>query len=321
VSHRKENELMLQVARMYYNDGLNQQQIGDRLSISRQKVSRLLAEARAQGIVQITLSDPFAPDPELEARLKDAFGLRALVLTPGEGLNLAALRQRIGVVAAEYLSHVLSDEALVGIGWGRALHATVTALSEERRAAIHVIPLLGGIGQMAPSFQVNELARQLAEAFGGTWRELYIPATIEDRAAWETLMRLEEVKQVAQLWHQVRPAVVGIGHFEFQRQSSMFFASSMSQRTLSSLEAAGAVGDICARFFDAQGQPVTMEAGVVGISLDQVRALPEVIAIAGGMDKVSAILGAIRGGYIKTLVTDTVTARAVLERHQQTGGK
>jgi deoxyribonucleoside regulator len=311
---KKDIQLLLQVARMYYGDGLNQHEIGERLAISRQQVSRLLAEARSQGIVQITLSDPFAPDPDLEQRLRDTFGLRTLVLTPGEGLSAGALRQRIGIVAAEHLSHSISDEAPVGIGWGRTLYATMTALNSVPHQAVHVIPLLGGIGQMTPSFQVNELARQLAQAFGGTWREFYMPGYTENMEAWHALTKLEEVTELSHLWTQVRPAIVGIGHFQFQRQSSMFFAGSMSQHTLTFLESRGAVGDLCARFFDDQGQPVETGAGILGITLDQLRALPDVIGIAGGTDKVTAILGAIRGGYIKTLVTDSVTARAILDQ-------
>ncbi len=313
MGRREEIAILLQAARMYYGDGMNQQEIADELGISRQKVSRLLADGRSQGIVQITLSDPFMTDHDLECRFRDLFGLSRLVLTPGEGLSPIALRQRIGMVAAEYLAHTLSDEAPIGIGWGRTLHATVTSLNEESRAAINVVPLLGGIGQISPSFQVNELARRLAEAFGGTWRSLYAPAFTEDLSAIEALTRLDEIKQVSQLWTQVRPAIVGIGHFEFHRQSSMLFASSISKRALARLEAEGAVGDICARFFDAHGQPIEMDAGVIGISLEQVKKLPEVIAVAGGADKVAAIFGAILGGYVKTLITDTVTAGAVLQ--------
>jgi DNA-binding transcriptional regulator LsrR (DeoR family) len=308
---------MLQAARMYYVDGLNQQEVGESLHLSRQKVSRLLAEARAKGIVQITLSDPFASDEGLEARFKQTFGLRGVVLTPSEGLNGVALRQRIGVAAAEYLSHALHDGLRVGIGWGQTLYATVTALGKDWRAAIDVVPLVGGIGQMAPSFQVNELARQLAEAFSGSWRPMYIPAFTGDREAHDALMRLEDVQAIVRLWQQVRVAIVGIGPFEFQRRSTMFFGGSLPTRMLPKLEAGGAVGDICARFFDSQGRPVEGEPGVISMNLDELKALDDVIAIAGGGDKVSAILGAIRGGYVKTLVTDTVTAQAVLEQHNR----
>jgi DNA-binding transcriptional regulator LsrR (DeoR family) len=111
--------------------------------------------------------------------------------------------------------------------------------------------------------------------------------------------------------------VVGIGHVEFQKISSMFFADHISPHALSRLESKGAVGDICARFFDIIGTYVFPELGVIGINLEQLKAIPEVIAVAGGMEKVRAVLGALRGGYVKTLITDTETAQAVLTENEE----
>lgn len=312
---REEIQLMLQAARMYYQDDLSQQEIAQHLSLSRQKVSRLLKEARAQGLVHIRLSDPFAADPVLTAQLQQTFGLRHVIATPGDSLTAGALRQRLGVAAAEYLIQAVPDEALVGISWGRTLHAVVGALEPVRQANIHTVPLIGGIGQLSPSFQVNDLARRLAEAFGGSWRALYAPAFTDDRAAWQALVRLEEVQQVARLWTQVHLALVGIGHFEVQHLAAMFFADRLSQQALAQFEAAGAVGDICGRFFDAHGRAIDAGSGVLGINLEQLRSLPNVVAVAGGAEKTAAVLGALRGGCVHTLITDSLTARAVLDRH------
>jgi DNA-binding transcriptional regulator LsrR (DeoR family) len=313
---REEVQVMLQVARMYYQDDLSQQEIAQNLDLSRQKVSRLLKQARAQGIVQVRLSDPFASDPALVEQFQATFGLRHVVLTPGDGLTTGALRQRLGVAAAEYLTQAIPDEALVGLGWGRTLHQVIGALGNERQANVHTVPLIGGIGQLSPSFQVNDLARRLADAFGGTWRALYAPAFTEDLTTWKALVGLEDVQHMARLWAQIQVAIVGIGQFEVQHVAAMFFATSLSQRTLAHMEAAGAVGDICGRFYDIHGQSVDGGSGVLGISLEQLRAIPNVVGIAGGVEKAAAILGAMRGGYLGTLVTDTVTAAAVLDLHR-----
>jgi deoxyribonucleoside regulator len=313
---RTDLQHMLQAARMYYENDLSQQEIAQSLGLSRQKVSRLLKEARALGIVHIHISDPFAADPALEQELKDTFGLRDVVLTAGDGLTNAALRQRLGVAAATYLSQAVPDKALVGVGWGRTLYQVISALEQERQANIHTIPLIGGIGQLSPSFQVNDLARRLAEVFGGTWRALYAPAFTEDLEAWRVLTRLEEVQQVRRLWSQVDLAIVGIGQFEMQQMAAMFFADSLSRQSLARFEAAGAVGDICGRFYDVRGRPIDSDNGVLGITLEEVANLKTVIGIAGGTEKVAALLGAIRGGYLSVLVTDTVTARAILDLHR-----
>ena len=316
MSHREELNLILRAARLYYEDGLTQQQVARELGISRPKVSRLLGQAREEGIVQITIFDPFTEHSALEEELVAAFGLRQAVVTACAGVEVEALRRRIGFTAAGFLAHTLADGQQVGIGWGRTLHSVVTSLDVGRKAKIQVIPLIGGMGQVAPSFQVNELARELAEAFGGTWQAFYAPAFVGERVARESLVRLDDVQLVLRTWPALDWALVGIGHFEFQRQSSMFFADYIDEPALQQLEVAGAVGDLCGRFFDQKGEPCGVEEGVVGISLEQLRALDGVIGVAGGEEKVPAILGALRGGYLNVLITDEATAQAVLARHR-----
>lgn len=316
MSIRKELQVMLRAARLYYEDGLTQQQVANELGVSRPQVSRLLTRARAEGIIRITIVDPFATFEEIEARLAETFGLRQAAVTAGEGLSGEPLRRRIGLAAAGYLRRTLQDGLRVGVGWGRTLRATVEAFDDERQLAIHAVPLIGGMGQVSPSFQVNDLARRMAEAFGGTWQAFYAPAFVGDPQARDVLLCHPDVKIVMETWDSLDVALVGIGHFAFHRQSSMFFAEYMDQALLRELEERGAVGDLCGRFFDVQGEQCIRESGVIGISLEQLRALDHVVGIAGGEEKVAAILGALRGGYLSVLVTDTVTAQAVLERHR-----
>jgi deoxyribonucleoside regulator len=314
---RDDLQLMVQVARLYHENGLNQEEVARRLNITRQKVSRLLISAKTQGIVRTVVYDPTPGDSNLGHELKRHFRLHEVVLTSGENLEGNQLRAAIGLAAAEYLKRDLGPGQNVGIGWGRTLFETVNLIRESEQKRINVIPLIGGIGDISPFFQVNELARQLANAVNGTYRHLYAPAFIEDSTVLVNLLKTQEITQAAELWASLDVALVGIGHVEFQQISSMFFADHITPQTLSLLESKGTVGDICARFFDLQGKQVFPELGVIGINLDQLKTIPEVIAIAGGMEKVRAVLGALRGGYIKTLITDTATARAVLAENEE----
>ncbi len=312
MQNQTETTLMVLVARLYYEQDLNQNEIAKRLKLTRQKVSRLLIQARTTGVVRITICDPVLSDPELSIRLKETFGLHEVILTRGEDLDTDTLRKRIGVAAAEYLTQVLKDETRVGIGRGRSLYEVVSAFPKKQQVAINVTPLMGGIGEMAPFFQNNELARQLAESFGGKYRALYLPAFVQDQETLSALMNTLELTQVAEAWKQISLAIVGIGNIEFQQMSSMYFANYISQEAIDRLVEYGAVGDICGRFFDINGNPVQVETGIIGIDLQRMRSIPETIGIAGGKEKAQAIIGALRGGYIKTLVTDTVTAQTIL---------
>jgi len=312
-----EAQLMVQVARMYYENNLTQEDIALRFNLSRQKVSRLLIEARVHGIVKIMIYDPNPADPNLQEELKSRFGLHAVVLASGEKLEGEQLRAAIGLTASEYLQETIQEDQTIGIGWGRTLFESINLLRKNAARQINVIPLIGGVGDISAFFQVNELARRLAEAFSGTYRHLYAPAFIQDDRVLESLLKTQEIAQVMEQWKQIDSAIVGIGQVELQEISSMFFADHITPATLAQLEANGAVGDICARFFDLLGRKVYPTTGVIGIDLETLKTIPEVIAIAGGSEKVRAVLGALRGGYIKTLITDTATARAVLEEDNE----
>jgi deoxyribonucleoside regulator len=314
--NRDEIQLMVQAARMYYENDLNQEEIAVRMNLSRQKVSRLLVEARRQGIVKNIVIDPTPADPDLREQLISRFGLHEAVLASSDHLVPEQMRSAIGLAASEHLRKIIQSDQNVGIGWGRTLFEAVNLLHKNGVQHVNVIPLIGGIGDISPFFQVNELARRLAEAFDGTYRHLYAPAFVEDPAVLESLRKTQEIAQITSLWKKLDLAIVGIGHVEFQQISSMFFANHIEPKMLFMLEGAGTVGDICARFFSLNGAQVFPETGVIGIDLDTLKAVPEVIAIAGGAEKVRAILGAMRGGFIKTLVTDTATARACLAEDQ-----
>ena len=317
MNNHEDIQLMVQVARLYYENHLNQKEVANRLNITRQKVSRLLIAAKSKGIVRTVVYDPSPLDSDLGDRLKKLFGLHDVVLTEGENLEGNRLRAGIGLAAAEFLKRNLESDQVVGIGWGRTLFETVNLIRDGGQKHINVVPVIGGIGDISPFFQVNELARQLASAFGGVYRQIYAPAFVEDNSILDNLLKTQEVAQASELWTKLDVAVVGIGHVEFQQISSMFFADHITPQTLAQLETKGTVGDICARFYNIKGKQVFPELGVIGINLDQLKAIPEVIAIAGGMEKVRAILGALRGGSIRTLITDTRTAQAVLAKNDE----
>jgi DNA-binding transcriptional regulator LsrR (DeoR family) len=319
MSTREELQLLLRAARLYYEDDLTQQEVAKELGVSRPTVSRLLAQARQEGIVQITVADPFASHEELESRLSEAFSLRQAVVVTGEGATEERLGRRLGRGAARYLRTTLNNGELVGVGWGRTLHAVAEALDVERQVGIQVFPLIGGLEQISSSFQVNELARRLADAFGGAWRPLYAPAFVADATARRALFQIPDVAAIIQSWPNLGMALTGIGHFAMHRQSSMLFANYMDGALLAELERQGAVGDLCGRFFDAQGRQCLDEPGVIGISLEQLKRLDCVVGVAGGQDKAAAILGALRGGYLNVLVTDTLAAQAILKAHESDG--
>jgi len=313
----EEAALMVKVARLYYENHQTQEEIATHLGLSRPKVSRLLQRARKEGIVQIHIIDPFASHADLEAALIEQFGLEAAVVVAGVVDREPLTRRRIGQAAAHYLEEVVRDGDVIGMGWGRTLYEMVQALSRRRQARISVVPLVGGLGQIAPSFQVNELARGLAQAFRGTWQPFYAPALLPGQAVREGFMKTLDAQEMAQRWAHLDLAVVGIGNTAFEEELQVLFVNYLDRETQDRLLRAGAVGDICVRFFDIRGRPCNDALpDVVGIELEQLRQARRVIGVAGGPHKVEAIFGALNGRYLRVLVTDETAARGVLELAQ-----
>ncbi len=311
---RDEMRQFVLAARLYYDEEKNQAEIARHLGVSRPKVSRMLQRAREEGIVQITILDPLATDADLAATLCEATGLRRVVVVPGAVSNIELMRARLGLAGARFLEETLRPSDILGVGWGRSLQAVASTLAARPRRGLIAVPLLGGLGQIAPSFQVQELTRRMAESFGGSWRQLYVPAIVEDDAARAQLLASPDLSEVMQDWARLTTAVVGIGDVDFDSEIGTLFANYLDAETQRRLRSAGAVGDLCMRFFDRHGRPIADGLrGVIGINLEQLRATPNVIAVAGGANKAEAILGAVRGEFIDTLVTDEAAARAVLK--------
>lgn len=311
---RQNQNLMLQAARLYYEQNHTQDQVARVLKTSRPMVSRLLQQARDDGIVQIKIVDLSARHNTLEKQLLSTFQLTEaiVVATEGDSTNLA--RRRIGQVAAHYLERIIQNGDVVGIGWGRSLFEAVNALEPHRQARITAVPLIGGLGQIASVFQVHELTRLLAEAFGGTSQNFYVPALVGSDEMASTLLHSADGKQVTALWQSLSVALVGIGNVDLGAEMQMLFVNYLDADAQARLHKANAVGDICVRFFDLKGKtcPDAMR-GIVGISLEQLRRTRRVIGVAGGVAKAEAILGALRGRYINVLVTDEPAARRALE--------
>jgi DNA-binding transcriptional regulator LsrR (DeoR family) len=72
--------------------------------------------------------------------------------------------------------------------------------------------------------------------------------------------------------------------------------------------------DLSGVLLDPEGHVVETPINdrLITISAAQLRAIPEVIGIAYGLEKVVAARAAIRGGYLDSLVTEKVFAQSLL---------
>lgn len=299
-------DLLVRVSHLYYELDETQERIAEIVGVTRPQVSRLLKEARAEGIIEVRIIDPHRTKRGVAEQLQKRFGLRHVALCPRLAGPEDLTRRLIGKAAASYLRGLLREGFIVGVGGGDTLACTVDyMLTPANPLRVTVVPLLGGV---SPALQANELARRLAHLTGGVVHELHSPGLVKDRAMKEAIIAHTSVQSIAALWHQLHVAVFGIG-------AAVWSERNLGAETIRQLEQAQAVGEFLARPFDLDGHLCAPELGerTVGIEPDLLARVPMSIAIAGGEAKVVPLLGALRGRFFKALVTDEDTAERLLE--------
>jgi DNA-binding transcriptional regulator LsrR (DeoR family) len=309
-----ELRLIAKVARMYHSDGLRQTAICKRLNIHQSTVSRLLKRAQREGMVRITLSFPSSTHTDMEEALQSRFGLQdAIVVHCLEDDDRVA--HDLGAAAAYYLETTLKPDDIIGIScWSAALLAMVDAMQPMQRwKTTRVVQILGGVGSPNAEVHASQLTHRLANLLGGTATMLPAPGIVGTQESRQVLMRDQFVREVFDLFPSITLALVGIGAVKPSRA----LASSgnvFSSQELKLLENKGAVGDICLRFFNQNGNPVASELNgrVISIELDQLRRARRVVGVAGGARKTDAIRGALAGKLINVLITDLATAERLL---------
>lgn len=310
-------ELMTKVARLSVEQGLRQVEIARRLNLSQATVSRLLSRAREAGILRVQVVPPPGIYVELEDALQRRFGLEDAVVVDAAppGADPAA---DLGVRAAEYLRATIGADGAVGVSsWSATLLAAASAMGTSTTptgsGARPVVQLVGGHGDPHVQAQAVRLLALLAQATGGEAVSLPAPGVLGSAAARNALIADAALAPIVDAWSRIAVALVGIGSVDpspLVRESG----NAWGAEDTAALAGAGAVGDICFRFFDSTGIPVRsdLDDRVVGISLDDFRRIPRRVAVAGGAHKVAAIAGAAAGGWLTSLVTDAHTAQALV---------
>jgi DNA-binding transcriptional regulator LsrR (DeoR family) len=295
---------LVRVSRLYYELGETQEAIAALVGVTRPQVSRLLKEARAQGVVEIRIVDRTEADSPVAARLRERFGLRAVHLAPALAGPPDVARRRVGRLAGQVLRGAIRDGQVIGIGDGSSIAAVADELAPGSvQVDATVVPLCGGFWRPGAG---AEPFRRIGEALGATVLALHSPGLLEDAAVRDALCAHPGVRSVIERWDRLDVALLGIG-------GPAWSEAAVGPEALAEIRDGGAVGEVQIAPFDIAGRLVApaLRSRTVAFDARQLPRVPVVIGVADGPAKVAPILGALRGGFVNVLVTDVATAEAV----------
>lgn len=308
------DETLHLAARLYYVDGLGQAEVAQIAGVSQAKVSRLLALARERGIVRISVAEYDPRDPALERQLQERFGFRtvAVIKTAPDATGEHA-RRAVAHFGTTLVNSLIPRDCVIAVAGGRTIRDLVQHLPEDQGRHVTCVQAMGSVDSQVGAVDAFELGRSLARRLGGNFLTINTPAFVPDRKTRDAFLGLGQIRTVWQRLAEADVALIGIGTLV----NSVFVDRGvLTAREVTRLEACGAVGEICGRFFDAQGRECDSpwRDRVISIELENLRRVPQVICVIAGADRAPAIAAAMRGGLLKSLVIDVAGARALLEQ-------
>ena len=305
--------LMTKISDMYYNQGINKQDIAKQLQISRPIVIRMLKSAQDLGIVDIHIRNlDLIHHWDLENELQKKFDLKEVIIVDQQPTS-EALKQSLGKTACQYLHYNIKDQDTIGISMGSTLYYMIEAMQPIQKD-VTIVPLIGGQGTVANNLHSNSLAHVMADRLSGQAISLLAPARVANRQLQQGLLKEESIASVLTYGNHLDIAIVGIG-YPNEDESSIMATGYYKEHEVEELLSKKVVGEVNMQFYDIEGKTAPYKAynNVVGVNIQKLRKVPLSIGIGGGTKKANAIKGAIAGKYINVLITDVSCAQELLK--------
>lgn len=313
----QEYELLTEIAVAYYCDEITQEEIANKFGLSRIKVGRLLKRAKEEGIVEINVRYHPVFSTQLEKQLKERFPVsRALIALDHH--DEEEQRRQVASLVSAYLNNILKDNVVVAVGQGRNVASVAESSGVIQGRDCRFICGIGGTHRPGDVINADHISRLLAKKFGGSSESLYAPAYVENIQLKELLLQNGTIKETLDRARKADIALVGIGDMNeesYMVKLGWFTPHEINDASLNQ----GVIGDIAGYdFFNARGEHVNtvMDNRVIGLSVEELRQIPCVIAIASENTKAMAIMGALRTGAIDIIATSARNIRTILSLSQ-----
>ena len=342
-----------EAASMYYVQGETMEVIAHHLRVSRSTVSRLLARARQEGVVRVTLVQPGGAG-SLEGRMTQAFGVRTHIVPVREGTTEIHRLQQVASVAAAHmvdLIEALAEQAgnggpqaqdpagsggegsvqgrgsggvVVGVAWGTTMSEVSAALPSRSVPGLTVVQLNGASDPVREGPSAGELLSRMRLSLGARTISFPVPAFFDHVATREAMWSERSVKRILAVTRRASLAVFGVGALDALNgalPSQVYEGGHLTAREQAVLRRQNVVGDVCTVLLRSDGswRDVTLNARATGPTPAQLSRIPRRLCVAAGTGKARALLAALRARTATDLIVDDATARTVLELAEARG--
>ncbi len=304
---------VIEAAKLYYLLDHNQSDIAKELGVSRPTVSRLLQQAKEEGIVQIKIIDPTENVENLAKRIEQKFNLKKVIVAQIPQYEDHVIKTYLGEVSANYLHQIVNDGDIIGVTWGTTLYHTAVELNQKSVKDVKVVQLKGGVSHSETNTHMNEILYLFGKSYNTAPLHLPLPAIVDHVVVKQAMEADRHIKRILELGKEANIALFTIG--PIKSHSLLFQLGYFTDEEIEGLRSK-AVGDICSRFFDENGDICNeqLNARTLGIELNDLKEKEHSILVAGGAAKIDGIYGALKGGYANVLVTDQYTAKFLLDK-------
>lgn len=302
---------IIKVCFLYYEENRTKQEISKIMEISRFKVGRLLSQAKKEGIISIHIHDPLDDIAELEIKLAKKFSLKEAVIVSSSEILGKSESEQIGRSGAQYLSRVISGIKILSVAWGITLRHLVENMEKIEAKDLTVVTLSGSIGSIGGT-DTNMLTMMLSEKLSARPLLLQAPLLVRDKKTRHAFLKEKNIAETLSIAKSADMTLLGIGLAS--KKGSLHKVGLLKGMDYQKMVNNGAVGAICGRFYDIDGNPciTDWDSRVIGPTLEELCKIKHKVAIAGGGAKKDAIIGALKGRYLDVLITDENTARSLL---------
>jgi len=307
-----EEKELVKVATMYYEEGLTQAEIAKKMGVSRSLISKMIIDAKKDGIVEVFIKSDTAYTVDLERKLEEKYQLKGAVVVDTAHLNDNEIETIISQTAALYLKKISKDVKSIGVSWGGSLRKMIDCFPYTNQKDTVVYPLVGGVGDEHVEVQANQLCSDLARKMRGQNKYLYAPISVRNPQLKKEILSIQSLSNVLEEAKEVDLALVGLAN-PF-KNSTMEKLGYINEEIKEELEKCRVKGDINWRFFDENGQEngIELNQNIIGVELADLKKIPKIFAIVYGEEKVEPIHLALENKLLNIIVTTDKVAEELL---------